>query len=137
MSYAMAGALQAAVYQHLLADPGVNALVGNAIFDALPAGDLPDVYVAIGTETVRDRSDTEGAGAEHRFTVSVVTDASGFGEAKAVAGAVSDALSGATPSLSRGRVVGFWFERAQARRTGRAGRVRQIDLRFRARLEDN
>lgn len=137
MSYAMAGALQAAVYQHLLADPGVNELVGDAIYDALPAGDLPDVYVALGTETVRDRSDVEGAGAEHRFIVSVVTDAAGFGTAKAVAGAVSDSLSGANPSLSRGRLVGLWFERAQARRAGKAGRVRRIDLRFRARLEDN
>ena len=137
MSYAMAGALQAAVYQHLREDPGVSALVGDAIYDVVPAGDLPDVYVALGPETVRDSSDAECAGAEHRFTVSVVTDLAGFAVAKDVAGTVSDALSGARPNLSRGRVVGLWFERAQARRAGKAGRVRRIDLRFRARVEDN
>lgn len=136
MSYAIAGALQAAVYQHLLADPRVNALVGNAVYDALPAGDLPTVYVALGPENVRDRSDRDGAGAEHRFTVSVVTNASGYGIAKDVAGAVSDALVDAELGLSRGRLVGLWFARAQARRDGKAGRVRRIDLRFRARVED-
>ncbi|WP_424984325.1 DUF3168 domain-containing protein [Microbulbifer sp. S227A] len=137
MSYAMASALQAAVYQRLLADPGVSGLVGAAVFDAVPEGELPEIYVTLGTETVRDRSDAAGTGAEHRFTVSVVSSAAGFGVAKEVAGAVSDALSDARPTLSRGRVIGLWFERAQARKTGTAGRIRQIDLRFRARLEDN
>jgi Protein of unknown function (DUF3168) len=137
MSYAMAGALQAAVYQHLLADATVSALVGAAIYDALPAGDVPDIYVSLGSEVVRDRSDKTGAAAEHRFSVSVVTDVAGFGAAKAVAAAIGDALIGADLLLSRGRLVGLWFERAVARRTGSAGRVRRIDLRFRARLEDN
>ena len=36
MSYGMAAPLQAAVYQHLLADVGVAALVGSAIFDVVP-----------------------------------------------------------------------------------------------------
>ncbi|MEY8828061.1 DUF3168 domain-containing protein [Sedimentitalea sp. XS_ASV28] len=137
MSYAMASALQAAVYQRLRDDPDLGALVGDAIFDAAPEGELPELYVTLGTETVRDRSDAVGTGAEHRFTVSVISAAAGFGVAKDVAGAVSDALSDARPTLSRGRVIGLWFERAQARRTGTAGRTRQIDLRFRARLEDN
>lgn len=137
MSYAMAGALQAAVYQQLQSDPGVSALVGGAVYDAVPSGELPDVYVVLGTETVRDRSDGESAGAEHRFIVSVLSDAAGFGMAKEVAGAVSDALSVPPPGLSRGRLVGLWFERAQARRAGKAGRVRRIDLQFRARVEDN
>lgn len=137
MSYAMAGALQAAVYQQLLADGGVNALVGDAVYDAVPVGDLPSLYISLGPENVRDQSDSDGAGAVHRFLVSIVTDAAGFGRAKDVAAAVSDALVGANLSLGRGRLVGLWFERANARRTGKAGRVRRIDLRFRARVEDN
>ena len=137
MSYGMAEALQSAVYQHLLADAGVSALVGAAIYDALPAGNVPDTYVSLGPEDVRDRSDKTGAAAEHRFTVSVITEASGFGGAKAVAGAIGDALLNADLALSRGRLVGLWFERASARRSGKAGRVRRIDLRFRARVEDN
>jgi hypothetical protein len=137
MSYGMAGALQAAVYQRLLSDPGVSGLVGAAVYDALPVGELPQTYISLGPETVRDRSDVGGAGAEHRFTVSVVTETAGFGSAKAVAAAIGDALENADLVLSRGRLVGLWFERAAARRGGKAGRLRRIDLRFRARLEDN
>lgn len=137
MSYGMAAALQSAVYQHLLADSGVTTLVGSAIYDAVPAGNLADTYVSLGPEDVRDRSDQSRGGAEHRFTVSVVTENAGFGAAKQVAAAVGDALKDADLTLSRGRMIGLWFERASARRSGKAGRIRRIDLRFRARLEDN
>ena len=136
MSYAMAGPLQAAVYQLLAADAALTALVGDAIYDGLPAGSLPETYVSLGPEAVRDRSDREGAGAQHRFTVSVLSAAQGFATAKAVAAAICDAMEGAAPVLSRGRVVGIWFERARAFRTGSAGQVRRIDLNFRARVED-
>ena len=137
MSYAMAAPLQEAVYQHLATDAGLAALVGGAIYDALPAGPVPETYVSLGPEEVRDSSDRSGAGAVHRFTVSVVSEAEGFVAVKAVAAAVGAALSDPGLVLSRGRVVGIWFERASARRTGRAGHVRRIDLRFRARVEDN
>jgi len=136
MSYGMAAALQSAVYQHLLGDAGVSGLVGTAIFDALPPGELPQTYVSLGPENVRDRSDSTGEGAVHRFTVSVLTESAGFGAAKSVAAAIGDALDDADLSLSRGRLVGLWFERAAAKRTGRAGRIRRIDLRFRARVEE-
>jgi hypothetical protein len=136
MSYAMSSALQSAVYQHLLADTGVAALVGAAVYDALPGGNVPDVYVSLGPETVTDASDKTGYGAQHQFTISVITENAGFGAAKAVAGAVNDALLDADLTLTRGRLVALRFERATARRTGKAGRTRQIDLRFRARVED-
>lgn len=137
MSYAFANALQAAVYQQLRSDAVVSSLIGDAIYDALPVGNVPSLYVTLGPETVRDKSDSSGAGAEHRFIVSVVTDETGFGAAKGVAAAVGDALIDVDLPLSRGRLVGLWFDRATARRTGKAGRVRRIDLRFRARVEDN
>ncbi|MCV2886991.1 DUF3168 domain-containing protein [Ruegeria aquimaris] len=137
MSYGVAAALQAAVYQHLLADAGVAALVGTDIYDALPSGTLPQTYVLLGPEEVRDASDQSGEGAEHRFTVSVISEAAGFAGAKTLAGAISDVLDDAALSLARGRLVGLWFDRASARRTGTGGAVRQIDLRFRARVEDN
>ncbi len=135
MSCAMSGPLQAAVYQLLAADAALAAVVGGAIYDGLPAGPLPETYVNLGPEVVRDRSDREGAGALHRFTISVISEAQGFAAAKAAA-AIGDVLVDAVPSLSRGRVVGIWFERAQARRTGSAGQIRRIDLNFRARVED-
>ncbi len=137
MSYGMAAALQAAVYQRLVGDPAVDERVGGAIYDALPPGDIPALYVTLGPETVRDQSDKTGDGALHLFTVSVVTDAASFARAKELAAVISDALVSADLELSRGRVVGLWFDRASARRTGSAGGVRRIDLRFRARVEDS
>jgi len=135
MSYAASAALQAAVYQRLANDPGVTFRVGSAIFDALPSGALPDTYVTLGPEDVRDRSDGTGGGAWHRFTVSVVTQTAGFQGAKAVAAAIGDALVDADLSLSRGRLASINFDRARARREG-SGQLRRIDLTFRARVED-
>lgn len=137
MSYGMAAALQTALYQHLVADAAVTAQAGGAVYDALPAGALPQIYVTLGPEEVRDRSDRDRGAAVHRFTVSVHGNGAGFAAVKALAAAVSDALSGADLVLDRGRLVGLWFDRATARRSGGAGSGRRIDLRFRALLEDN
>jgi hypothetical protein len=133
MSYGMAAALQAAVFDRLAGDAALTALVGGAVHDAVPPGEGPGTFVLIGPEEVRDASDRSGAGAEHRFTVSVISRKAGFAVAKAAA-AVSDALVGATLPLARGRLVGLWFVSARARREG-AGSVRRIDLVFRARVE--
>lgn len=135
MSYAATAALQAAVYQHLTADAGLAALVGTAIYDALPAGTLPPTYVTIGPENVRNRSDGTGQGARHDLTISVVTDGAGFHAAKQVAVAISDALVGTDLSLSRGELVSLQFYKAQARREG-TGAMRRIDLTLRARVDD-
>lgn len=136
MSYGPSAALQATVYQHLLADAGVAALVGSAVYDALPAGTLPQTYVTLGPEEVRDRSDTTAKGALIRFTVTVTTSAAGFGAAKSVAAAITDALQDAGLVLTRGTLAGLWFERASARRSGTGGSLRSVELRFRARVED-
>lgn len=135
MSYGVGAALQAAVYQRLMADSALDALVGSAIYDAVPPGTVTGTYVSLGPEDARDRSDKTGRGAEHDFVVSVVTDAAGFQLAKAVAAAVSDTLVDATLVLARGRLVGLWFLRARARRV-EDGDVRRIDLSFRARVEE-
>lgn len=134
MSYATADALQAAVYQRLRASSALDALVGDAIYDAVPPGTTTGTYVSLGPEDARDASDATGDGAEHDFVVSVITDAAGFQAAKAVAAAISDALTGAALVLARGRLVGLWFLRARARRV-QSGETRRIDLTFRARVE--
>ena len=136
MSYGVSSALQAAVYQHLAADTALTALVGTAIYDALPGGNLPSTYVTLGPETVRERSDQTGNGAEHTLTVSVVTDTAGFQAAKDVAAAVSDALVDADLALARGSLIYLNFDRAVARLEG-TGTQRRIDLRFRARVQDD
>ena len=135
MSYAVSGPLQAAIYQQLQADSALEQLVGDAIFDALPAGPLPPIYVSLGPESVRQADDVSGTGTWHDLTVSVVTDASGFQIAKDAAGAISDALEDADLALSRGRLVGLWFRSAKAKRE--TGGLRRIDMTFRARAEDN
>ena len=134
MTYAAAAALQEAVFAHLAADPGVTALLGGAIHDALPAGPLPPLYLSLGPEVARDRSDATAQGAEHEITLSVVADAAGFHLAKTAAAAVCDALLDPDLVLARGRLVGMHFIRATAKRDSR-GR-RRIDLTFRARLDD-
>ena len=136
MSYGVASALQAAVYQQLYTDPAVSALVGPHVFDALPTGPVPPLYVALGAERVRDASDQSGGGAWHDLQISVVTQNAGFADAKRAAGAVSDALAGAELTLSRGVLVSLNFLRASAARIG-TGDSRRIDLIFRARICDS
>jgi len=136
MSYGVSGPLQAAIYAHLQADAALGAIVGDAIYDALPEGTLPSLYVSLGAETVKDKSDQTGQGAEHEITISVITDQAGFSTAKAAAGAVSDALVDAALALSRGTLIAMNFYRAKAARVS-TGDQRQIDVIFRARIEDN
>lgn len=136
MSYGTSAALQAAVYQQLISDPAVAALVGTDIYDAVPSGLVPALYVSLGPETTIPACDKTGDGARHRFTVSVVSEGGGFLSAKAVAVAVSDALHGAKPPLDRGNLVQMRFLKAAASRVG-SGAKRRIDLRFEALVEDN
>jgi len=136
MSYGVSPALQEALYQHLSTDAVMVDLVGEAVFDALPAGKVPDLYVALGPEKVRDWSDKTGGGAVHEFTVSVVAKTAGFARAKLVACAVSDALVDADLALTRGLLVSLRFYKAAAARVG-TGDTRRIDLIFRARVSDD
>ncbi|MEE4189105.1 MAG: DUF3168 domain-containing protein [Roseobacter sp.] len=136
MSYAMSGALQAAIYTKLTGDPALVALVGSDVYDAVPTGTLPETYVSIGREQVRDASDQSGNGALHRLEISVITTQPGFAGAKQVAAAVSDALHGADLPLTRGRLVFLRFERAVARRIDTSS-AREILLRFRARVDED
>lgn len=136
MSLANSDAVQAAIYDLLSGDAALAALIGGAIHDDLPAGAVTGTYLIIGTGEVRDRSHQTGAMAEHRITISVVSDAEGFRTAKEVAGVVSEALVDARPVLTRGRVIGTTFFRARARRDRRSG-ARRIDMTFRVLVEDN
>ena len=131
----LSAALQRGVFETLAGDAALATIVGTEIHDGRPAGALPDLYVSLGPEEVRDRSDKTRAGAEHRFEVAVFTTRDGFADAKAAAAAVSDALDEARPVLTRGRVISLTFLRARARRL-RAGQTRAIEMTFRAIVED-
>lgn len=136
MSMGASGALQAAIYARLSADTGLAAIVGAHVYDQPPGGALPGIYVLLGEEVVRDASDGSAKGATHDLTITVTTSASGFADAKAAAGAITDALDGAALTLARGTLLGLWFTGAKALRDGTAG-ARRIEVRFRARIEDN
>ena len=131
MSYQAAAALQTAVFGALVMAP---ALDGVSVVDAIPSGASPGTFVLIGPEVAVDRSDGTGAGAEHRLTVSVISDANGFMAAKTVAGAVCEVMLAGGMVLGTGHLVGMEFQRAVARRLD-AGTTRRIDLTFLARIE--
>jgi len=133
MSYASGPAVQVAVFELLSADAALGGLVA-AIFDAPPPGTPQGSYVIIGEDEAIDRGDGTGPGAEHRLTISVVSDAAGFLVAKQAAARISEVLSWAQPALTVGRVVAIWFQDARARRL-EGGTLRRIDLRFRVRVE--
>lgn len=136
MTYALSADLQRAVYQALRGDSALQDQIGDAIYDVVPAGQLPSTYVSLGPEDVRDWSDKTGRGARHDFTISVVTDAAGFQTAKVVAGAVTDALAATDAALTRGTLVSLSFRRARAVRV-EEGNMRRIDLSFRALVADD
>ena len=131
---AFSAPLQAAVYNRLSGDAAITALVGNAIHDALPPGIPPALYILLGPEEVRPRSDSGGTGAAHDFTVSVITETAGFSSAKALAASVCAALEGAALTLSGGVVAGLWFRQSRARRLDQ-GNLREIAMTFRARID--
>ncbi|NBB98100.1 MAG: DUF3168 domain-containing protein [Alphaproteobacteria bacterium] len=135
MSYQLAPALQSAIYQHLSADATLSALLGGAIYDAIPPATPPATYVLIGPEEVMDASDKTGHGAEHKLIISVLTNATGFLPAKDIAARIAELLDAPALALSRGRLVAMWFDRAEARKI-EGDQTRRIDLRFRARVED-
>ena len=136
MSYGVSAALQSAIYGALTGATAVTDLVGTDIYDAMPTGTVPSLYVSIGAETARAANDKTGTGALHDVRIAVVTDVQGFAAAKAVATAVSDTLHGADLTLTRGRLVYLNFDRAVADRSdGGAGRT--ITMRFKARVEDD
>lgn len=136
MSYIFSLALQTAIFDALRADGAVAAEVGTAIYDAVPAGVPPAIYVQLGAELVRDASDVTGVGTAHSVTVSIIATHPGFAGIKRAAAAVSAALHDAQLGLSVGRLVSIRFERATAQRTDAAS-ARRIDLRFRARISND
>ena len=135
MSYSLSAAVQKGIYDALVQDPAVSGLVGVNVFDSVPSGSLPDLYVVLGQEKVRDRSDQTGHGANHDLTISVATSRPGFSAAKSAAGAVCDRLLGPVPILDRGRIVNTSFLTARTRREGQGAR-RIVDLIFRIRVSD-
>lgn len=139
MTYALAWPLQQAVFALLDGDAGVAAHLAGRIYDAPPplTGEAaPEgLYAVIGDEEVADWSTKSDHGASHLITIAVNAPRAGFAEAKQAAGAISDALIDAQPTLARGHLVSLRFVDARTRREAE-GEMRRIEMRFRAVLED-
>lgn len=133
MSYGLTAVLQSAIFARLVSDGAVNAACDGQIFDAIPEGTLPPLFVTLGEEIVSARADQSVMGAIHDFSVLIVSRQSGYLGAKIAAAAVSDALLSAPLSLARGRVVTLMFLRAKAERREDS---RLIDVTFRALVDD-
>ena len=137
MSYSASVALQGAIYRHLLDDPALSDLIGDAVFDAMPTEAPSGPYISLGPEDARDAGDMTGRGSRHDFVISVLAgqdQSVGFHLVKRVAAAVSDSLESAAIELEHGHLAGIWFQRAKARRVEN-GAARRVDLTFRARID--
>lgn len=135
MSYGASAALQRAIYARLT-EPGVPAeLSGVPVVDMLPEGPVPELYISLGPERVRDASTKTSRGADHRVTITVTSSGGGFQRAKQIAGALCDWLEATAPVLETGRLCDLDFVRAQAGR-GPSGAARSIELTFRAVIDD-
>ena len=108
-------ALQRAIYETLVADAAVGALVGDNIYDAAPrnAG-FP--YVAIGESRAGDWSTGTETGAEHRLTLHVWSRGRGKAECHAITDAVRAALHDALLVLDGHALVNLRSEFAEAQR---------------------
>lgn len=135
MTYAFAAPLQAAVFQHLSADPNVTSTLGGAIYDALPPGPLPETYALLGVEDVEDVSDATSRASRHRLGINLFTSQPGFEAVKAAAGSICESLQDVSLTLSQGSLTSLRFQRASAQRT--ADGLRSVALRFSARVEES
>ncbi len=133
MSVLLSDVLQSAIYNRLSGDTDLSAIVAGHVYDAVPAGPLPDLYVLLGEEAVKDASDQSGGGAVHDVLISVMSTAESFLTLKEAATAIWSALDSAELVLSAGRVVGLWFRSSAAKRSNSG--QRKIDLKFRVRVE--
>ena len=118
MSFEASAALQAAIYQALRTDPALTGLVGDAVYDAMPATPPTGTYVAIGPEDVSDAGDMTGRGARHDFIVSVLSgseDTGGFGPVKEAAAAVMEALEDG--ARGNGNLLALAVDAARAKAT--------------------
>lgn len=135
MSYAAAAALQRALFARLTESGIPAAMAGIPVVDAQTGGALPDTYIALGPEKVRDASTKTSRGADHRVTITVTSATGGFQQVKQIAGGVCEQLESVMPPLETGQLCALDFVRAQATR-GPSGATRRIDLTFRAIIDD-
>lgn len=126
------GALRAAIYQALAADPGVAAALGGGgrVHDHPPRDAAPP-YVLLGDMRLADLSGDGAPLVEHQLVLHAWSRQGGHREAHTIAGALLQALDDAPLVLDGHRLVALRFSVADIRREG-DGRTYHALVRFRA-----
>jgi hypothetical protein len=107
--------LQGAIVARLEADTGLTNLVGDRIFDGVPAG-AKYPYVSMGpSDTVSDDVDCI-TGFEIAFQIDAWSDAVGFPEVRRIAEAVRRALLASELSLAENALVTFEYRQTRVMR---------------------
>ncbi len=103
-------ALQKAIFEALLADTALTALLGaGKIFDDVPQG-VSFPYLTIGQASTRDWSTSTEEGAEHILTLQVWSKAAGRKTIQAIIQAVHDILHNAALTLEDHNLVNLRHE---------------------------
>ena len=104
-------ALQKAIHAALVADAGIDAIIGDRIFDAVPrAATFP--YLTLGDARAADWSTGTEAGAEHRVALHVWSRERGKTECWAVLAALQAVLHEATLALDGHALINLRVETA-------------------------
>lgn len=129
-------ALRAAIYQALIADPGLVAALGGArVYDEPPPG-AAFPYVTLGEARITDASADDAPLQEHQLTLHAWSRQGGHKEAHVITGALLQALDDAPLAPSGHRLVNLRFALADIRRAA-DGRTYHALVRFRAVTEPN
>jgi hypothetical protein len=126
-----ATALRAAIYDALLADGALSAVLGGPrVYDEAPQ-DTVFPYVTLGEMRLADASTASEAGLAHQLTLHAWSRQGGHREAHEIAGALLQALDDAPLVLDGHELVDLRFALADIRREA-DGRTYHALVRFRA-----
>jgi hypothetical protein len=101
---------------------------GIPVFDGPPANARPP-YLSIGADSMAGRTWQGGAGAEHRFAVSLWDNRESLAAAKEILADVERAVLAMPPSGGGLRLIGLRLVRGSVRRTSRNWLLGQMEFR--------
>jgi len=124
-------ALQTAIFETLIADANLSALLGGPkVFDHVPRG-TRHPYVTFAQSVERDWSTGSSEGGEHLVTLHVWSEGRGRRECQALIAAVRDALHEQLLTLNGHRLINLRHDFSETRRERDDDVVRGL-VRFRA-----
>ncbi len=127
--------IQTSVFEALNANAQIYEKTEGAIFDHVPTSqDLPEIYVRIGDEQIKNRSSKTNSISEAIFEISIFSQHQGFIAAKHLSSLISQELTKDKLNFNNEKLIGIWFVKSQTYRLS-SGNLRQIKLWFKALIE--